>query len=435
MKIVRRVNRGGFGYVDEVVDDDGNHVACKTFDPQLGQMADLDSLRRRFEREVRIQSAIKHPNIMPILEAKLDEDPPWFIMPLASQSLEQKISDDHQQGIFDQIPWPDILAAVEELHRLGYVHRDLKPANVLRVSGTWVVSDFGLILPMTRDTTVLTRTGAAYGSQNYAAPEQAMDFRNTPEQTDIFALGCILHDSIEKQALRIPFAQIRGTGFYGPLLERCTEVDYKRRVPSVRALRAALFDLWSSQAANSLPQVEGDILEQVKNSPESADAWRRLIHQLEQTDKTAQDTLFRSISAEMLKSLQSADEILFSRMVGLLCDWVSSSAFEFSYCDVVGDRLVQAYQVASIRLRCQIVLSALELAFSHNRWHVMSQVGAMLGATADNGLVDRMLIEIGLEPLIESKLRTVERVINWRRGQWHPEIAKYLSRKESSATS
>jgi eukaryotic-like serine/threonine-protein kinase len=73
MRVVRRINRGGFGYVDEVIDDNGNHVARKTFDPQLvGQAVDLISLRRQFEREVRIQSAIKHPNIMPILKAKLE---------------------------------------------------------------------------------------------------------------------------------------------------------------------------------------------------------------------------------------------------------------------------------------------------------------------------------------------------------------------------
>lgn len=429
MKVVRRINRGGFGYVDEIIDDNGNHLARKTFDPQLGQMADLVSLRRRFEREVRVQSAIKHPNIMPVVDSKLDEDPPWFLMPLASQSLEQKIIGDHQQGVFDQTPWPDVLAAIEELHRLGYVHRDLKPANVLNVSGNWVVSDFGLILPMARDTTVLTRTGSAYGSQSYAAPEQAMDFKNTPEQADIFALGCMLHDAIEAQPVRIPFAQIQGSGYYGPLLEKCTEVDYKRRVPTVRALRAALFELWSSQAATSLPQVEGDALEQVKNTPDAPDAWRRLIQQIEQTDTAARDTIFRSIGSEMLQSLQAADEILFSRIVSLICDWVSSSAFEFSYCDVVGDRLVQAYQVSPIRLRCQIVLSALELAESHNRYHVMSQVGAMLGATADNGLVDRILIEVGLEPSIESKLRSIEKIIRWPRSQWHPEIAKHLTKK------
>jgi len=125
--------------------------------------------------------------------------------------------------------WQDILAAVEELHRLGYVHRDLKPANVLLVENKWMLADFGLILPMARDTTILTSSKSAYGSHFYAAPEQAKDFRNTPEQADIFALGCILHDAVEPDALRVPFAQFRAGGTYGPILEKCTESESKKR--------------------------------------------------------------------------------------------------------------------------------------------------------------------------------------------------------------
>ena len=121
--------------------------------------------------------------------------PPWFTMPLADKSFE-KNAEDRCQGIVDPAAWQDILAAVEELHRLGFVHRDLKPANVLLVEGKWVLADFGLILPMARNTTILTSSRSAYGSHYYAAPEQASDLRNTPEQADIFALGCILHDTV-----------------------------------------------------------------------------------------------------------------------------------------------------------------------------------------------------------------------------------------------
>jgi serine/threonine protein kinase len=95
-------------------------VARKSFDPQVADLTERVNLQRRFEREVRIQSAIRHPNIMPVLEASLDSDPPWFTMPLASISLEQKIREDHVRGEFDPSPWQDILAAAEELHRLGY---------------------------------------------------------------------------------------------------------------------------------------------------------------------------------------------------------------------------------------------------------------------------------------------------------------------------
>jgi serine/threonine protein kinase len=139
MRTVRRIDRGGFGYVDEIELTNGSRAARKCFDPLVADPAERNALRRRFEREVRIQTAIHHPNIMPVLEAGLDVDPPWFTMPLASGSLEHKIRADHTLGAFDPMPWPNVLGAVEELHRLGYVHRHLKPANILLVNGTWVV--------------------------------------------------------------------------------------------------------------------------------------------------------------------------------------------------------------------------------------------------------------------------------------------------------
>jgi serine/threonine protein kinase len=136
MEFVRRIDRGGFGFVDEVETPKGVRVARKSVDPQVADPTERVNLQRRFEREVRIQSAIRHPNIMPVLEASLDAEPPWFTMPLASVSLEHKIRDDHARGEFDPSPWQDIRAAVKELHRLGYLHRDLKPANTLLVGGS-----------------------------------------------------------------------------------------------------------------------------------------------------------------------------------------------------------------------------------------------------------------------------------------------------------
>ena len=191
MREIRLINRGGFGVVHEV-EAHRLRLAKKTFDPLTSDPEEREKLRKRFVREVRVQSQIRHPNVMPVVKFDLDASRPWFTMPLASESFEQKIGRDRDEGSVDAEAWQDILAAVEELHRLGYVHRDLKPANVLMVDEKWVLADFGLILPMARDTTILTSSKSAYGSHYYAAPEQARDFRNTPEQADIFALGCIL---------------------------------------------------------------------------------------------------------------------------------------------------------------------------------------------------------------------------------------------------
>ncbi len=433
MKVIREINRGGFGVVHEVRSQAGVHLARKTFEPRVVALDELEKLRRRFEREVRIQSQIRHPNIMPIVGHDLNASPPWFDMPLATESLEAKIARDHASGVqIDPSPWQDILAAVEELHRLGYVHRDLKPANILDVGGTWMLADFGLILPLARDTTILTSSHSAYGSHFYAAPEQAYDFRNTPEQADIFALGCILHDAIDATARRIPYAQIRTVGPYGPLLEKCTEADPQRRFPTITSLRAAVFDLWRTAKFAPPSADEVVLIAAVEAESTSIDAWRALINHMEGRSVQDQDAVCRAMTSELIATLSGIDEILFARLVGCLCDWASGVAFDFSYCDVVGDRLLEAYRMGSVRVKVPVVIAALELAVSHNRWHVMKQVGAMLSPAADNGLVDRMLIEMNLNPSLERGLRSIEGIVRWSRDRWHERIAMKLSEVDAT---
>ena len=57
----------------------------------------------------------------------------------------------------------------------------------------------------------------------------------------------------------------------------------------------------------------------------------------------------------------------------------------------------------------------------------MNQVGAMLGQTAENGLIDRILIEFSLEPNLERKLLRIEDAVYWRRERWHPKVALHLN--------
>jgi len=429
MRELRMINRGGFGVVHEVELPNGARLARKSFDPQVSS-AERDKLQKRFSREVRIQSQIRHPNIMPIVEHDLNVTPPWFTMPLAQEAYDTKIERDCAASTFDPRPWQDILAAVEELHRLGYVHRDLKPQNILLVGTEWMLSDFGLILPTARNTTMLTGSKTAFGTAYYAAPEQASDFRNTPAQADIFALGCILHDAVDPTGPRIPYAQIRSVGAHGPILEKCTELDYRKRFPSVSALRAALFDLWRTAQFTPPAANEANLLDSVIASPDDVEVWRALIKHLEATTAGERKPTLQGINGQLIVRLNSLDEMLFGRLVDLLCDWASGSSFDWAFCDVVGDRLLEAYRVSNVRSRCRIVLAAIDLACSHNRFHVMTQVGAMLGAAADNGLIDRILIEIGLEPLIVSHLKRIERTVQWQRGMWNEKLAADLNARD-----
>ena len=156
MKVLGPINRGGFGRVERVRLEDGSLGARKVFDPAVPG-DDIEKLRKRFEREVRIQSAIVFPAVMPIIGADLDASPPWYLMPLAEQSLAEVLTGVRQRG--DSVPtvaFADILNGLEQLHSLGYVHRDLKPENVLFHEGAWRLTDFGLVLPLSSSTTQLT---------------------------------------------------------------------------------------------------------------------------------------------------------------------------------------------------------------------------------------------------------------------------------------
>ncbi|MEO0592666.1 MAG: serine/threonine-protein kinase [Myxococcota bacterium] len=427
MKLVRHIDRGGFGIVDEVEGVNGERWAKKTFKPQIGNDDEKARLRRRFEREVRIQSQIHHPNVMPVLESDLSTEPPWFLMPLADRSYEAQIVDDRNSGAIDPGPWTDILAGVEELHRLGYVHRDLKPANVLLLDDRWVLSDFGLVLPTMRDTTVLTGTASAYGSRAYAAPEQAVDFRNTPEQADIFALGCILQDGVAPSPARIPFAQATCDGPYGPVIEKCTEQDPNRRFQSIAALRAVLFDVWRTASFTSPSDSIEELIGELQANASSLEAWSAIATALDRSEPLDRDAVLRAINEDLVSELHQIDTVLFGRVVRHICHWASKSEFAFSYCDVIGDRLFAIYRISNTRFRCAVVLAALELSVSHNRWHVMNQVGRMLDDNADSALAERMVIELTNDTQLCEKLGRIESAISWSRAKWHTRIRGLLN--------
>jgi serine/threonine protein kinase len=183
---IEQIGRGGFGIAHRVQDDVGNQYALKTFslfkplDPALEA-----NVKRRFEREARIQSGLSRPNIVPVIDKDTDHDPPRFLMRLAAGSLQKDILADRTMGGGYMRPLLDIIAGLEELHALRTYDRDLKPGNVLRFEATneqgervpfYAIGDFGLMsLKVMQVTQQLTQIGMAMQSDYYTAPEITMD--------------------------------------------------------------------------------------------------------------------------------------------------------------------------------------------------------------------------------------------------------------------
>uniref|UniRef100_UPI000B2BA7E2 serine/threonine-protein kinase n=1 Tax=Streptomyces prasinus TaxID=67345 RepID=UPI000B2BA7E2 len=184
-RLVARIGAGGMGRVYLAHTRGGRPVAVKVVRPEL---ADDPAFRRRFGREIRAARKVKGAYTAELIDADPDDAPPWLAtLYVPGPSLTEAVA---RSG---PLPVPAVLwltagvaEALQAIHGAGIVHRDLKPSNVLLASDGPRVIDFGISLAS--DGTAHTATGAAAGTPQFMAPEQA-SAGDVTAATDIFALG------------------------------------------------------------------------------------------------------------------------------------------------------------------------------------------------------------------------------------------------------
>lgn len=206
-RIEARLGEGGMAAVYRATQVSmQRQVALKVMQP--GLLVDAQAMKR-FYREARAASALRHPHIVNVHEFGVDDGThmPFIAMELVTgQSLKRLIQ------LEGPLPEPrackllaQIARALVEAHAKDVVHRDLKPDNVM-VSTLEdghehvTVLDFGIAKvggQAAEGQENLTASGVAIGTPRYMAPEQVLgqpvDFR-----ADLYALGCILHEMLTR---------------------------------------------------------------------------------------------------------------------------------------------------------------------------------------------------------------------------------------------
>jgi hypothetical protein len=183
----RPINRGGQAIVFGATHKpSGIRVALKRL-----QVTNRDTTARMRREVDAAQRFGNHPNVMPILDYSPGHD--WFVMPLADDTAQTVAPELANEATLRDLVTA-VCEALREPHALGWIHRDLKPDNILRISGQWLVADWGLGRRPRGQTTdpQRTRTGGVFGTEGFAAPELSVNAHTVPAQTDIYAIGQII---------------------------------------------------------------------------------------------------------------------------------------------------------------------------------------------------------------------------------------------------
>ncbi|HEU4630011.1 MAG TPA: serine/threonine-protein kinase [Gemmatimonadaceae bacterium] len=192
----------------------GGGGACRVFlsrDAALGRSIVVKALlgdraqphdRARFRREIAVTARLQHPNIVAVLAAGHaaggDE---YYTMPyLDGGSLRDLLRGGALPVSTALRIARELAAALHYTHARDIVHRDVKPANVLFSDGHPVLVDFGIAYPLSTFTEArLTTTGLLVGTPIYMSPEQSAGDAAIDGRTDVYALGCVLHEMLTGQ--------------------------------------------------------------------------------------------------------------------------------------------------------------------------------------------------------------------------------------------
>jgi len=162
-------------------------------------------MTRAILREIRILTAVEHPNVMTLNNIVLSQDDKGIVLNLITDLMDKDLAMTMKHLPLGrltettcQMAFYEILCGIDYLHDNNVLHRDLKPGNILIGHGFHCkIADFGLAraLPHSCFEQVAGYTTDII-TQWYRAPELLFGLEFYTAAVDCWSVGCILAEMV-----------------------------------------------------------------------------------------------------------------------------------------------------------------------------------------------------------------------------------------------
>lgn len=173
---------------------------------------DSEALTAQFLREARIAAAVRHRNVVDVLDfGTTEQGTPFMVMEmLDGETLGARLVRSPPLAVNELMHVVNLtLRGLTAAHDAGIVHRDLKPENIfLQYDDAGVypkIFDFGISRSLDVSgprSALTTKEGFLVGTPHYMSPEQVRGLRDIDQRTDIYSMGVILYEALTG---RLPF--------------------------------------------------------------------------------------------------------------------------------------------------------------------------------------------------------------------------------------
>ena len=204
-RIVNAIGQGGMGHVFKAEHKLLGRVEAIKVLPKSKSTPEAVAA---FQREIRAQAQLDHPNLVRVVYADFEGDTYFFVTEFVPGTDLRKLV--RRNGpLRYSIAATVISQAAEGLHyahRRGLVHRDVKPGNLLVTpDGRTKITDLGLAWFLMEELEASKPPGkgsSLVGTADYLAPESIRHPTKILPVSDVYSLGCTLYYAVTG---KVPF--------------------------------------------------------------------------------------------------------------------------------------------------------------------------------------------------------------------------------------